>query len=188
MVTVMEPSLDTFSGQIERHLKATNRPDEAAALRQQTLLARLLNLLIVQFVSTSELRVTEIERQLRERYTRNYGRVPKGRPQAFLTSMGAGRQALVADFEAIASHIGELSMNLQKGRCEGEGDPAEIKRLLAEFYTQLDEDCAKPPEATRSLAETLEDLESPGAGLSETYRHPDLFGQGPWSTRDFLRK
>jgi hypothetical protein len=184
----MEPSLDTFAAQVERHLKETNRPDEAAALKQQGWLTRLLNLLIIQLVSTSELKVTGIEQRLGERYNRNTGLMPRQRPDAFLTPIGAGRQALVVDFEALASHIGELSMTLQNGCCEGADEGSELNKLLSELRTRLNQLSAKPPEARLSVTEALDELESPGDGLSEAYRHADFSSQGSWFNPDFLRK
>jgi hypothetical protein len=187
MFTVMEPTPDTFSRQIERHLKETNRADEAAALKQQPLLTRLLDRLIVQFVSAPNLRMTEIEQRLRERSSA--AERPEGSaPQAFLTPIGSGQQAFIANFEAIASHIGELSMNLQKGRCENENDASEIGRLLNELCADLGRSSpTSAPAGRQTLAQTLEELTSPGE-LSEAYRQPVFSDRRLRPTNHFLRK
>jgi hypothetical protein len=187
MFGIMEPVLDSFSRQIERHLKETDRREEAAALQEQHLLTRLLDMLIVQIASATDLRVTEIEERLRNRYIRGGGRETSTAPQAFLTPIGFGRQALIADFEAIASHVGELSMSLQKGRCDSQDDRSEIDVLLTELCANLNQSSEIRPKAeSQSLKETLAGLESPGE-LSDAYRLPNFSDRRLKSTQQFLR-
>jgi hypothetical protein len=173
---------NTFSRQIERRLKETNRAEQAAAFVRLAYLRRLLDMLIKQF-DPSELDVSEVGRLLRDRRARRARTVVSGRSEvssAFLTPLGSGHQALVADFEDIVANIGELSMALEGKR--GERDLSDTLRDLLKL-------CAEAPEHAVSkvpVAGSLDDLEPVGE-LSEAYAHPDFSDKRPRSN-PFLRK